>query len=275
MNSKHLAETDFAFPRRRVGATGGCSFPTCTRIGSFPSTKRERARRSQKSPATVGHRLAAGRHDARRVDDRSQSRRAERRESADHFTDLSHLATWHCNDMVVDAKGRAYVGNFGFDLHAPGVELTPDVLPTLKKAGLVMIDEKDRVRVVASELAFPNGTVITPDGGTLIVAETMAGRLTAFDIALDGSLHKRRIWAQLEPNWKTYPRTASASTQPAVSGLPRHFSNESRSRRGVRSPLPSRPTGVLSLPPRQRRRLTLFACTASGIQHARMHGRTQ
>jgi sugar lactone lactonase YvrE len=112
--------------------------------------------------------------------------------------DLSHLATWHCNDMVVDRKGRAYVGNFGFDLHAPGVELTPDVMPTLRKADLVLIDVNDQARVVASELAFPNGTIITPDGGTLIVAETMVGRLTAFDIAADGSLHNRRTWAQLE-----------------------------------------------------------------------------
>jgi len=112
--------------------------------------------------------------------------------------DLSHLATWHCNDMVVDLKGRAYVGNFGFDLHAPGVTLTPDVMPTLQKAALVLIDVDDQVRIVANELAFPNGTVITPDGNSLIVAETMAGRLTAFDIAEDGSLHKRRLWAQLE-----------------------------------------------------------------------------
>ena len=112
--------------------------------------------------------------------------------------DLSHLATWHCNDMVVDSKGRAYVGNFGFDLHAPGVELTPEAMPTLEKAALVLVDVNDQVRIVASELAFPNGTVITSDGGTLIVAETMAGRLTAFDIAEDGSLHKRRIWAELD-----------------------------------------------------------------------------
>src|SRR4051794_19711895 len=95
--------------------------------------------------------------------------------------DLSDLATWHCNDMVVDLKGRAYVGNFGFDLHAPGVALTPDVMPTLQKAALVLVDVDGQARIVANELAFPNGMAITPDGRTLIVAETMAGRLTAFD----------------------------------------------------------------------------------------------
>ena len=114
------------------------------------------------------------------------------------IADLSRLATWHCNDMVVDRTGRAYVGNFGFDLFAPGVELTPDVLPTLKKAALILVDVNDEIRAVASELAFPNGSVITPDGGTLIVAETTASRLTAFDIAEDGSLHGRRTWAQLD-----------------------------------------------------------------------------
>ena len=112
--------------------------------------------------------------------------------------DLCDLATGHCNDMVVDRKGRAYVGNFGFDLHAPGVALTPDIMPTLPKADLVMIDADDRVRVAATGLAFPNGMVVTPDGGTLIVAETMAGRLTAFDVAEDGSLHRRRSWAELD-----------------------------------------------------------------------------
>jgi sugar lactone lactonase YvrE len=61
----------------------------------------------------------------------------------------------------------------------------------------VLVEPDGRARVVADELLFPNGCAITPDGGTLIVAETFAGRLTAFDIAADGSLDNRRLWAQV------------------------------------------------------------------------------
>jgi sugar lactone lactonase YvrE len=104
------------------------------------------------------------------------------------FADLSALATFHCNDMVVDVKGRAYVGNFGFDLHnsAP-----------FRKAALIRVDPDGSARIAADELAFPNGTVITPDGATLVVGESFAGRLTAFDVAPDGTLSDRRLWAKL------------------------------------------------------------------------------
>jgi len=103
--------------------------------------------------------------------------------------DLSKIAPFHCNDMVTDARGRSYVGNFGFDF-ATGEKPRTTVL------ALVMPD--GRATVVADELAFPNGSVITPDGRTLIVGESFAARLTAFDIAEDGSLSNRRVWAQLE-----------------------------------------------------------------------------
>lgn len=103
--------------------------------------------------------------------------------------DLGHIATFHCNDMVVDGRGRAYVGNFGFDF-AAGEEMTP--------AAIALVMPDGEVRVAAEELAFPNGTVITPDGKTLIVGETFASRLTAFDIQDDGMLTNRRLWAQLE-----------------------------------------------------------------------------
>jgi sugar lactone lactonase YvrE len=102
--------------------------------------------------------------------------------------DLSRLAPQQCNDMVVDAKGRAYIGNFGFDL--PGGAAP---LPT----GLIMVAPDGGARVVADGLLFPNGCVITPDGETLIVGETFGARLTAFSIAPDGSLHNRRTWASL------------------------------------------------------------------------------
>jgi sugar lactone lactonase YvrE len=104
--------------------------------------------------------------------------------------DLSGIATYHCNDMVVDAAGRAYVGNFGFNLHAQ---------PSGRAAKLALVQPDGRVSVAASELHFPNGAVITADGRTLIVGESMAARLTAFDIdAASGALSNRRVWAQLK-----------------------------------------------------------------------------
>jgi len=103
--------------------------------------------------------------------------------------DLSALASFHCNDMVVDARGRAYVGNFGFDLHGGAAP---------SATNLILVDTDGSARVAAEDLRFPNGTVITPDGRTLIVGESFGACLTAFDIADDGSLSGRREWARME-----------------------------------------------------------------------------
>jgi sugar lactone lactonase YvrE len=110
------------------------------------------------------------------------------REGLKTVADISKLAPFHCNDMVVDAKGRAYIGNFGFDLQA-----------NEKPRGttLVMVAPDGSARIVAEELMFPNGAVITADGKTLIVGETFGRKLTAFDISADGSLKNRRLWADL------------------------------------------------------------------------------
>lgn len=105
------------------------------------------------------------------------------------YADLSNHATFYCNDMVVDKKGRAYIGNFGFDYF--------NTKP-FKPAEIVLVDINGDVRVVADNMAFPNGTVITQDDDTLIVGETFAARITAFDILEDGSLINRRIWANLK-----------------------------------------------------------------------------
>lgn len=102
--------------------------------------------------------------------------------------DLSKLASWYCNDMVVDASGRAYVGNFGFDLHN---QAKP------KPAELIRVEPDGSAYVEDSEAMFPNGTVITADGKTLIVGESFASRLSAYDIAQDGSLSNKRLWAAL------------------------------------------------------------------------------
>jgi sugar lactone lactonase YvrE len=112
--------------------------------------------------------------------------------------DLSPVATFHCNDMVVDSVGRAYVGNFGFDLDTAEVSGTLDeVLAAHGGATLARVDPDGSVHAAADGLVFPNGAVITPDGRTMIIAESFANRLTAFDIAADGSLSNRRVWAEL------------------------------------------------------------------------------
>jgi sugar lactone lactonase YvrE len=102
--------------------------------------------------------------------------------------DLSEHCGGLLNDIVVDAQGRAYVGDFGFDLMHGGD-------PAYAK--LVRVDPDGATTVVADELMFPNGSVI--DGDTLIVAETMGARISAFTIAGDGSLTDRRVWAQIDP----------------------------------------------------------------------------
>jgi sugar lactone lactonase YvrE len=109
--------------------------------------------------------------------------------------DLSALAPFHCNDMVVDAVGRAYVGNFGFDLEA----FMRDPSGTPPSTVLIRVDPDGRASVAADELGFPNGAVITPDGRTLIVGESFTGCLTAFEIDADGALSNRRVWADLRP----------------------------------------------------------------------------
>lgn len=103
--------------------------------------------------------------------------------------DLSAIATGPCNDMVVDARGRAYVGNFGFDRHRGEPP---------RAASLARVDPDGTVARAADDLEFPNGSVISPDGRTLVVAETMGHRLTAFDVAADGALSNRRVFAQLD-----------------------------------------------------------------------------
>jgi sugar lactone lactonase YvrE len=91
--------------------------------------------------------------------------------------------------MVVDRRGRAYIGNFGFDFAARA---------PVSPAEIVLVNPEGQARVVSAGLLFPNGTVITPDGQTLIVAETFGHRLTAFDLEPDGALSHRRVWADLE-----------------------------------------------------------------------------
>jgi sugar lactone lactonase YvrE len=111
--------------------------------------------------------------------------------------DLRELTAHLCNDMVVGADGTAWVGNFGFDLDAELRSRGIDVLANHPVTNLVRVNPDGTVRLAAAEMHFPNGSVITPDGKTLIVAETLANRLTAFTINPDKSLSGRRVWAEL------------------------------------------------------------------------------
>lgn len=104
--------------------------------------------------------------------------------------DLSELATGFLNDMVVDGQGRAYVGNFGFDMFAE---------ESFRTAAVIVVHPDGAAQVAADGLYFPNGSVITPDGGTLIVNESYGNRVSAFDILPDGLLGERRDWAVFGP----------------------------------------------------------------------------
>ena len=121
----------------------------------------------------------------------ARDRRLLRREpdgSIVTHADLSRLSKNPWNDIVVDGRGNTYVDNIGFDF--PGGEFAPGILALVTPDG--------SARQVADGVAFPNGIVVTPDNATLILAESYANRLTAFDIAADGTLSNRRLWADLD-----------------------------------------------------------------------------
>lgn len=103
--------------------------------------------------------------------------------------DLSALAGGGWNDIAIDRRGFAYVNNIGFDLMA-GEPPAPGWVAVIAPDGTA--------RRVADDLAFPNGMALTPDGATLVVAESYAGRLTAYDVTPDGGLTRRRTWAAVE-----------------------------------------------------------------------------
>lgn len=106
------------------------------------------------------------------------------------YADLSAALPYDINDCVCAANGDIYVGTFGYDVFAHE-EPRPATLTLVKRDGTI--------ETVADQVQFPNGAVITPDGKTLVVAETFVGKLTAFDIQADGSLTNRRSFADLAP----------------------------------------------------------------------------
>jgi sugar lactone lactonase YvrE len=108
--------------------------------------------------------------------------------SLETHVDLSALSEHSWNEIVVDGRGNAFVNNIDFNMLG-GEEPKPGIIAVVTPDG--------HARQVADGMAFPNGMAVTPDDSTLIVAESYAGRLTAFDIDADGSLSNRRVWADL------------------------------------------------------------------------------
>jgi sugar lactone lactonase YvrE len=102
--------------------------------------------------------------------------------------DLTSLSYHPWNEIVVDGRGNAYINSIGFDF--PGGEFATGIIALVTPDG--------SARQVADGVAFPNGMVVTPDNSTLILAESYGKRLTAFDIAADGGLSNRRVWADLD-----------------------------------------------------------------------------
>jgi len=113
-----------------------------------------------------------------------------RHDAGDGFVthaDLRPLSTQPWNEIVVDGRGTIYLNNICFDFG--NEDFRPGIIARVTPEG--------GVQQLADGIAFPNGMVVTPDNSTLIVAESFAGQLTAFDIAADGSLSNRRVWAEL------------------------------------------------------------------------------
>jgi sugar lactone lactonase YvrE len=129
-----------------------------------------------------------------------RSRQVFRHDSAGFaiHSDIGQYTRHRANDMIVDRVGRAFVGSFGFDLDLELQKRGPQsVMHEHPKANLVRVDVDGTASVAAEGLSFPNGMVLTPDERTLVVAETLGLRLTAFDVGNDGSLSNRRKWADV------------------------------------------------------------------------------
>ena len=105
--------------------------------------------------------------------------------------DLTHLSTHPWNEIVVDGRGNICLNGIGFEF--PGGEFAPGIIALITPDG--------SIRQVADGVVFPNGMAVTPDNATLILAESYGNRLTAFNIAANGSLSNRRVWADLNGDY--------------------------------------------------------------------------
>jgi sugar lactone lactonase YvrE len=107
--------------------------------------------------------------------------------------DLGGVSPYGWSEITVDGRGNAYVNSLNFDF----ADFTEVLAGGTAPGKIALVTPDGTAREVADGLAFPNGMAVTPDGRTLIVAESFAARLTAFDIATDGSLANRRVWADV------------------------------------------------------------------------------
>lgn len=179
--------------------------------------------------------------------------------------DLSHVASGWCNDMVVDQQGRAYVGNFGYDLMA-GEQARP--------APLVRVDPDGTTTVATQGLKFPNGSVVI--GDVLVVGETNGNRLSAFDIAPDGALGPRRDWAAWDPaRGRVAPDGICADAEGAIWVADPAGNRAIRVREGGEIvQVVEAGTGVYACALGGVDRQTLFLCTAPGFhERDRRHSR--
>ena len=148
--------------------------------------------------------------------------------------DLRDLSGYAWNEIVVDGRGNIYVNNIGFDM-MHGEAPRPGTVALVRPDGTVT--------TVADDLQFPNGMAVTDDNSTLIVAESYAGRLTAFDITADGTLTNRRVWARS----RAAHRTGSVSTRRVRCGSPTYRTDDACAcAKAARSSTLSMPTAAAS-----------------------------
>jgi sugar lactone lactonase YvrE len=121
------------------------------------------------------------------------------------YADLSHLSPYGNNDIVIDSRGNAYVnsGNFDFATGPPDGERQPGYVALITPDGerqpgyVALITPDGSARIVADDIAFPNGMAVTTDNRTLLVADSYRHQMVGFDIDADGALSGRRVWADL------------------------------------------------------------------------------
>jgi sugar lactone lactonase YvrE len=173
-------------PRWHDGALWFSDMHAGAIIRMTPDGKAEPIVENARQPAGLGW-LPNGDLLYTRMVDRTLVRRSRAGEDS-IVADLSALEAVQINDMVVSAEGCAYIGGFGFDINAR----QPFAL-----SSIMLVQSDGTATIAAPDMRFPNGMDITPDGSTLIAAETVGRCLTAFDIAGDGTLSNRREWAAL------------------------------------------------------------------------------
>jgi sugar lactone lactonase YvrE len=132
-------------------------------------------------------------HDGRMLVTGAELLRVERGGSRVPHADLRHISPYGWSELTVDGRGNAYVNTLNFDF----AQFMEVMAGRTAPGKIALVTSDGAAREVADGLAFPNGMAVTPDNGTLIVAESFAARLTAFDIAADGTLSNRRVWAEI------------------------------------------------------------------------------